>query len=147
MTAGATALALQPAARPRPQAQPKPRQVAPARDLHVVPTPVRQALPNWIYVALAGTVLALGVLGIVTLNALAAEASFEARSLERQITDATLRHDDLVAAVATLASPNRVQEVATTQLGLIEPEQPGFLTLHPDDLVPEQPKAPVRLGE
>lgn len=91
--------------------------------------------------------MALGVLGIVALNALAAEASFQARAMEADISELTLRHDDLVAAVATLASPGRVREVATTRLGLIEPEQPGFLTLDPSHLTPDGTKPPVRLGE
>ncbi|MGI9016374.1 MAG: hypothetical protein ACR2HR_04580 [Euzebya sp.] len=90
-------------------------------------------------------ILVTGVIGTVALNALAAEASFQARELESEISNLTLQHDDLVAAIAVLEAPGRVQDVASTQLGLIQPEQPGFLTLSDSDLSPDQPKEPLRL--
>ena len=92
------------------------------------------------------TIVVLGVLGVVALNALAAEASFEARALEQEISDLTLHHDDLVAAVAQLESPNRVRDVALGQLGLMEPEVPGFLEIDPADMPAPQPKPMVRTG-
>lgn len=95
----------------------------------------------------ATVVLAVGVLGIVALNALAADASFEAQALERDISELTLRHDDLVAAVAQLESPNRVRDVAIGQLGLMEPEVPGFLTIDEADMPRLAPKPTIRLGE
>ncbi|WP_370326252.1 hypothetical protein [Euzebya sp.] len=118
-----------------------------ARRLRAVPpAPARQVVPTWAYSLAACVVLVAGIIGIVALNALAAEASFQARELEADISAATLRHDDLVAEIAVLEAPERVRDVARTQLGLIEPEQPGFLTLDPADLVPEDPKPAVGLG-
>ncbi|AXV07639.1 hypothetical protein DVS28_a2960 [Euzebya pacifica] len=106
--------------------------------------PFRLAAP--LVAALAVTIVVLGVLGVVALNALAAEASFEARALEQEISDLTLHHDDLVAAVAQLESPNRVRDVALGQLGLMEPEVPGFLEIDPADMPAPQPKPMVRTG-
>ncbi len=90
--------------------------------------------------------MVLGIIGVVALNALAAEASFQARELEAAISDLTLEHDDLVAEVASLEAPDRVRLVAGAQLGLLEPEQPGFLTLHPEQLAPPEPKPMVVLS-
>jgi cell division protein FtsB len=130
---------------PRAAARPPARR--PVRRLSAVPAaaPRTQVVPTWAYSLVAGLLLSAGVIGVVALNALAAEASFQARALEADISDLTLRHDDLVAAVATLEAPARVREVARTQLGLIEPEQPGFLTLDPAHLEPDVPKARIRL--
>ncbi len=139
--------------RPQPTARPgrheAPRRAAqPRASLRAVPqTAPRQLVPTWLYSLVAVVTLMSGVIGIVALNALAAEASFQARSLEAAISDATLQHDDLVAAVAVLEAPGRVREVAQRQLGLIEPEQPGFLTLDPSQLTPAQPKPMIQTGE
>jgi cell division protein FtsB len=149
-----TALQTASAERAPARAPGRPRQPAPqpasqsARQLRAVPAvaPRTQVLPTWLYSLVAGVILSVGVIGVVALNALAAEASFQARELEADISDLTLRHDDLVAAVATLEAPARVREVARTQLGLIEPEQPGFLTLDPAHLEPDVPKARIQLG-
>ncbi len=114
--------------------------------LRAVPTPQVGSRGLAIVATVAfATLLFSGVLGIVALNALAAEASFQARALERDISDLTLRHDDLVAAVAQLESPNRVRDVAVGQLGLMEPESPGFLVVDPSDIPQTAPKATVEL--
>ncbi len=134
--------------RPRPTAAPALDRTSAGRPLRAVPTrAARQFLPTWLYSLTAGLILVAGVIGIVALNALAAEASFQAQELEADISDLTLQHDDLVAAVAALEAPARVREVAETQLGLIQPEQPGFLTLDPADLMPVSPKPSLALGE
>lgn len=119
------------------------------RRLRAVPTvaPRPRRAVTWAYSLLAGVILTVGVIGIVALNAMAAEASFHARALEAEISDLTLRHDDLVAEVATLSAPARVRDVARTQLGLVEPEQPGFLTLDPSHLEPAEPKGQIRLDD
>ena len=98
-----------------------------------------------LYTLCSTTILILGVIGVVALNALAAEASFEARELEAVISDLTLEHDDLVAEVAGLEAPDRVHDVAGAQLGLLDPEQPGFLTLRPEQLAPAEPKPTIHV--
>ena len=96
--------------------RPRLRLVAPARQ------PGRYALA---FVALA----AIGVFGVVSLNALAAEAAFEARSLENEVHELSLRYDELTASVAALESPERVRDVAVNELGMTPAGEPGFLVL------------------
>lgn len=111
---------------PRPPRRTRP----PSRRLRVVGTTApRRSLGGVLCAVVAGFVLVTGIIGIVALNALAAEASFQAMELEEHISDLTLRHDNLVAEVAMLEAPARVREVATTRLGLIDPAQPGFLVI------------------
>lgn len=109
-----------PALRPVPRRSP-----APARRPHlrVVGEP-RHGLR---YVVLAVVIGGLGVFGIVGLHALAAEQSFEARALEREVRDLSLAYDELTAEIAGLESPERVRQVAMGQLGMVPARQPGFL--------------------
>ena len=108
-----------PAIRPVPRRAP-----APARPhLRVVGEP-RHGLR---YVVLAVLIGGLGVFGVVGLHALAAEQSFQARNLEREVRDLSLSYDELTAEIAGLESPERVRQVAMGQLGMVPAEQPGFL--------------------
>lgn len=138
----------------RPTASPRPAAPRPSRShlqaVRTAPQANRRAQAHArarsrLYTVMSMTILILGVIGVVALNALAAEASFEARELEAAISDLTLAHDDLVAEVAMLEAPDRVREVAGSQLGLLDPEQPGFLTLRPDQLTSADPKPTIRL--
>lgn len=79
------------------------------------------------YVVLALLMSGLGIFGIVFLNALAAEAAFEARTLEKEVTELTLRHDELTAEVAALSAPGRVRQVAQDELGMVPASAAGFL--------------------
>ena len=79
------------------------------------------------YVLAALLIAAAGIFGVVSLNALAAEAAFEARALERDVDELTLRYDELTAEVAALSAPSRVREVAREQLGMVPVEEAGFL--------------------
>jgi cell division protein FtsL len=92
-------------------------------ELRVVPPRRRTGR----YLAAMVLVGAVGVFGIVSLSALAAEAAFAARALEQEIDELAFRYDELTVEVATLESPARVREVATTQLGMVRAEQPAFL--------------------
>ena len=156
----ATPLAPRAGAAPRRPAAPSPRPNTPSRagsrarpvrsrSLRAVPdAPAASTrVAPLVYAIVATLLTAMGVFGVVSLNALAAEASFEARALEREIDTLTLRHDDLVAAVALLETPDRVREVAITRLGLIEPERPGFLRVDPRSVWPAEPKPVLRLDE
>jgi len=58
------------------------------------------------------------VFGAVALNAMAAQASVEARALERQVAHAERAYGDLIAAVAAKEDPARIRELAL-QLGLV----------------------------
>jgi cell division protein FtsL len=87
----------------------------------------------------------LGVFGIVSLNAMAAESAFEARALEAEVRELSLRYDELTAEVAHLASPERVREVAVAELGMVPAEQPQFLVA--DAGTPVGSSAPSRVSD
>lgn len=69
----------------------------------------------------------IGLFGVVGLHALAAEQSFQVRSLESEVRELSLRYDELTAEIARLESPERVRQVATLQLGMVPAREPGFL--------------------
>lgn len=79
------------------------------------------------YMLLLALVAVLGVTGIVSLNALAAEASFKAQELEDEVAELSHRYDELTAEVAELESPERVRRVATSELGMV-PADPVYLS-------------------
>lgn len=104
--------------------RPAPRPHAPRRpDLRVV-GPARH---SGRYVVVIVVLLLLGVIGVVSLSALAAESAFEARELHSEVTELSLRYDELTAEVAALESPERIRHVAEAELGMVEPESPAFL--------------------
>lgn len=114
--------------------------------LKVVDAPVRRhtlafAL-GWI------VVLGAAVFGAVTLEALAAGASVEARALEAHVAEAERVHAQLVADVARLEDPARVR-AAATELGMVPPGPVRHLTLErslpSDGLLPvtRTPAAPA----
>src|SRR5918992_5330134 len=109
-----------PAARPT---QAPARTPAPRPDLRVVPPPQRTRG----FVAILSIMAALGVFGIVTLNALAAEAAFDAQRLERDVAALQVRYDELTSEVTALESPDRVQGIAVAELGLVPASEPGYL--------------------
>jgi cell division protein FtsL len=94
-------------------------------DLRVV-APVRYARR---YVVMLSLTVALGVFGVVSLGALAAESAFEARTLESEVGDLSRRYDELTAEVASLEAPNRVERIAIEKLGMVPAEDPGVLAL------------------
>ncbi|MGI8573818.1 MAG: hypothetical protein ACR2MA_00420 [Egibacteraceae bacterium] len=91
-------------------------------------------------------VLAVGVFGIVSLNALAAEQAFEARTLETRVAQLSTRYDELTARVAHLESPARLRRVAMVELGMVAAEEQSYLTLRrPDGSIATRPVAdPVK---
>lgn len=69
----------------------------------------------------------VGVIGVVSLSALAAEAAFEARTLHNDVTDLSLRYDELTSEVAALEAPVRIRAIAEGELGMVQVESPDFL--------------------
>ena len=67
------------------------------------------------------------LLGIVALNALAAQAAFAARELAAEVDDLRVRRDELVVGVAALSAPARIEAIATGELGMVVAAAPGFL--------------------
>jgi cell division protein FtsL len=104
--------------------RPAPQPRAPQRPTLRVVGPVRHTA-RYVTVSLGLTVL--GVIGVVSLSALAAEAAFEARELQAEVSEFSLRYDELTAEVAALESPERIRRVAEEELGMIAPLSPTFL--------------------
>jgi len=96
-------------------------------NLRIVDQPRRTG--RWLVLLLLLAVAAL--VGIVSLSALSAEASYTASELESEITELSYRYDELTAEVATLESPERIRQVAEGELGMVPSEQPAYLVLDP----------------
>ncbi len=114
--------------------------------LTVVDAPVRRHTLAFALVWIV--VLGAAVFGAVTLNALAAAGSVEARALEAHVATAERTHAQLVADVARLEDPARVR-AAAQELGMVTPGPVRHLTLErslpADSLVPaaRTPSAPA----
>lgn len=109
------------------------------RHLRVVVDQPRRhpALFLGVYLAIATGI----VLGAVSLNALAAGGAVEARELSRAVTEAERSHGLLVAEVATLEDPVRIQHAAR-EAGLVPATSPRFLSpgrVLPVDTAPPEP--------
>ncbi len=98
----------------KPSRRPDLRLVTPA------PSPRR-------YLVIGLLLVALGVFGVVTLHALATESAFRARALNEDVSEMSLRAEELRAEVAALESPQHIRQVATEQLGMVPATAPGYL--------------------
>lgn len=74
------------------------------------------------------SLIVAAMFGIVGLNAMAANASVEARDLERQVEQAERRYAELVAAVAAKEDPGAIREAAIA-LGLVPSSAARHLVL------------------
>lgn len=105
----------------RPSAPQRPRLAVVERPRH----PMR-------FVVAGGVVVALAIFSAVALHALAAEASFQARALEEEVTELTMRQEELLADVARLGASERIREVATAELGMVPAGSPAYVWLEGD---------------
>lgn len=96
------------------------------RHLRVVEEPV--ARHTLAYAVVMIVLFAGAVFGAVTLNALAAGASVEARALDQHVAEAERVYAQLVADVAALEDPARVR-AAAEELGMVAPGPVRHLTL------------------
>ena len=80
-------------------------------------------------VVLLVVLVLVGVLGVVALQAQAAGAAFAVRDLEAEVTDLQRRHEQLTAEVAALQSPERLREIATSELGMVPASEATYLDL------------------
>lgn len=132
-----------------PQTAPH-RRPAPDARTRRPPPPLRLVPPrpraSW--VAIMISLVVVGVLGVVGLQAQAAGAAFEARELEQQVTDLERQHEQLTAEVAELQAPERLRRIAVNDLGMVPAEdrsyldlsQPGKLAAVPGDEVADPVK-------
>jgi hypothetical protein len=123
---------------PQPTVAPRRRQRE-RRHLRVVAEQPRRhpVLFLGIYLAIATGI----VLGAVSLNALAAGGAVEARELSRAVAEAERSHGLLVAEVASLEDPVRIQQAAR-EAGLVPAHSPRFLSpgrVLPVDTAPSEP--------
>lgn len=110
-----------PLQRSRPAAAPAAR-----RHLRVVPEPRRRH--TLLFALLYLVVGAVMVFGTVTVNALAAADAVETERLEREVVAEERRYASLVAEVARLEDPARI-EAAAAALGMVRAESPRQLVL------------------
>ncbi len=101
--------ALQRRARPEPD----------GRHLQVVDAPARRH--TLVYALAIVLVLGAATFGAVALNALAAAAAVESRTLDAQVVDAERQYAQLVADVAALEDPARIR-AAAEDLGMVSAE-------------------------
>jgi cell division protein FtsL len=111
-------------------AAPAPRRVArPATrpNLRLVQPPSHPL--RWL---VAGLLLAaIGIFGVVALHAAATERTFAAADLQRSVDELRQERDELSAEVAALESPDRIREVAVSQLGMVPADQAAYLVDSP----------------
>lgn len=117
-----------PGRRPEPEQRPRLQVVGPPRH-------------TTRYVALLSLVTVLGVFGVVSLHALAAQAAFESQELESEVVELTQRHEELQAGVARLESPDRIRSVALDELGMVRTEEAGYVVLEPSSALAEHDEA------
>jgi cell division protein FtsL len=96
------------------------------------------------YLVIGLLLAAIGVFGVVSLHALATEAAFQARDLERDVDQLALDYDDLVAEVAVLESPQHIKRVAIDELGMVPATEPAYLVAPTD--APPTPE-PLAMGK
>lgn len=65
----------------------------------------------------------------VAVNALGAADAVTARTLQAEVAEAERRHAELVAEVAALEHPGRIEAVAVDELGMVAPTDARFLVL------------------
>lgn len=109
---------------PRSGSAPRLRLVPPPRKRHTVVFAL-------ITVALCG----VSVFTTVAVNALAAGDAVRLRELETAVADNERRYAELVAEVAHLEDPARIEAVAVEDLGMVPAESSRFLVI--DAQVPE----------
>jgi cell division protein FtsL len=109
---------------PLKPAQPRDRERGP--HLQVVAEPVRRH--SVAYALLILVVMGVAIFAAVSLNALAAATSVQARELDARVAEAERHYAQLVADVAALEDPARVREAAA-ELGLVPADVGRYLPL------------------
>jgi hypothetical protein len=97
----------------------RPRALRPVPAERVEPVAAERSGRTTLLLSLAtALVVVAAVFGVVGLNAMAANASVEARALEVQVGQAEVRYAELVAAVAAKEDPGRIRARAL-ELGMV----------------------------
>ena len=80
------------------------------------------------FVIAAGAVTAVLLFGVVTLQALVSQQSFDIQRAQNRVTELRQRADDLHLQVAGLSAPERIAKEAA-RLGMVLPEEVHALSL------------------
>jgi cell division protein FtsL len=83
----------------------------------------RTRIPATALVATAIVIITVPSLLYVAQLAHRAEAGYTILRLQREVADLRAEHARLLMRVATLKSPRRIEQIATTQLGMVPPGQ------------------------
>lgn len=97
------------------------------------------SVPRWRRLAFAMLLSSIGTVAVfatVALNALAAGDAVAALQAEKAVEAAESRYTELVARVATLEDPARIERVAVEEIGMIPARGVRFLVL--DRPLPEE---------
>jgi cell division protein FtsL len=97
-----------------------------SRHLQVVEEPSRRHTVA--YALLILVVMGVAIFAAVSLNALAATTSIQARELDLRVAEAERHYAQLVADVATLEDPARIREAAA-ELGMVPADVGRYLPL------------------
>ncbi|MDP9022117.1 MAG: hypothetical protein M3N57_05330 [Actinomycetota bacterium] len=98
---------------------------APRLRVVTAPRRRRRLLFALLLVAISGA----AVFSTVTLNALAAADAVHAARLEADVAEAERRYAELVAEVAALEDPARIEQVALEELGMVPADGARFLVV------------------
>ncbi|MCW2543571.1 MAG: Septum formation initiator [Frankiales bacterium] len=122
---------------PRPSAKAAPRKATP---LKLVPS-ARSTAARTPFVVVVVTLLVSGLLGLLLLNMVVAQGSFQLHALAKQGKDLDLHEQQLANRVQALQAPGVLAQRATA-LGMVPGGPPAFLEL-PSGKVLGQPTAGV----
>ncbi|MDQ3932756.1 MAG: hypothetical protein M3252_07975 [Actinomycetota bacterium] len=98
----------------------------PPRLRLVRPVPRRRRVG---FAVLLSSIFTVAVFATVAINALAAGDAVAALQIERDVEEAESRYTELVAKVAKLEDPARIERVATKELGMIPARGARFLVV------------------
>lgn len=98
----------------------------------VGPTPRRRTL---LFATLLGLLAGVTIFTTVAVSALGAADAVTVRELQREVADAERRYAALVAEVAALQDPARIERVAVEELGMVRPADARYVVL--DRALPE----------
>ncbi|GEM_PF-2837564 len=99
------------------------------------------------WLAALGLAAFLGLSGVVGLSAAAAQLAFAQTELEAEVAALESRVDALEGEVAELGAPERIEAVATEELGMQRVEEPRFVEADPAEAVPVSSAVDEAVGD
>jgi cell division protein FtsL len=125
----------------RPVPAPRRPRVVGLRQPETTPTPRRGGVP---FLVVSAAVVGAMVMGLVSMQALVAQRSFDVRDLERRAAELSTDHVQLRRELAELSNPGRI-EAAARRAGLVPQQQAQVLEV-PAAAAPGPPRALASAG-